>query len=455
MKPSGFLSWFGIVRLGLVQTSLGAIVVITTSTLNRVMVVELALPAILPGALVALHYFVQITRPRFGHGSDAGKRRTPWIIGGIAILGLGGTLAAVATAWMATSPAYGVALAVLAFLLIGAGVGASGTCLLVLLASGVQPERRGAAAGITWIMMIAGFAVTAGVAGAFLDPFSFTRLITVSAVVAVLALTVTAAALFGVESSLNQTSLQPISTADEKTNFKAALQDVLGEPHTRRFAAFVFLSMLAYSAQDLVLEPFAGAVFGLSPGDSTQLGGTQHAGVLLGMIAVALLGRLSGRGRHNILRQCMIAGCLGSSVLLVILALCGFISPDWPLSSTVFALGVTSGAFAVAAIGSMMGLVSEGHENRDGVRMGVWGATQAIAFGLGGIVGTFIVDVMHSLTGTFIYAYAIVFLAQAVLFAIAAVLAVRITKRQGAEPPHSLNPLGSGAQPVGILAGKS
>jgi MFS transporter, BCD family, chlorophyll transporter len=80
------LNWFGIVRLGLVQTALGAIVVLTTSTLNRVMVVELALPAMLPGALVALHYAVQILRPRMGYGSDVGNRRTPWIVGGMAIL---------------------------------------------------------------------------------------------------------------------------------------------------------------------------------------------------------------------------------------------------------------------------------------------------------------------------------------------------------------------------------
>ena len=71
------LGWLGILRLGLVQTALGAIVVLTTSTLNRVMVVELALPAMLPGALVALHYGLQFLRPRWGHGSDSGGRRTP------------------------------------------------------------------------------------------------------------------------------------------------------------------------------------------------------------------------------------------------------------------------------------------------------------------------------------------------------------------------------------------
>ena len=98
------LGWFGIVRLGLVQTALGAIVVLTTSTLNRVMVVELALPATLPGALVALHYAVQMLRPRWATAPIVGGRRTPWIVGGMAVLATGGLLAAVATAWMATQP---------------------------------------------------------------------------------------------------------------------------------------------------------------------------------------------------------------------------------------------------------------------------------------------------------------------------------------------------------------
>ena len=88
MTPFG---WGSIARLGLVQMALGAIVVLTTSTLNRVMVVELALPALLPGLLVALHYLVQIARPRMGHGSDVGGRRTPWIVGGMAVLAFGQT----------------------------------------------------------------------------------------------------------------------------------------------------------------------------------------------------------------------------------------------------------------------------------------------------------------------------------------------------------------------------
>ncbi|MBC7432101.1 MAG: PucC family protein, partial [Rubritepida sp.] len=133
----GGLSWFGIIRLGLVQTALGAVVVLTTSTINRAMVVGLALPASLPGLLVALHYAIQMLRPRMGHGSDAGGRRTPWIVGGMAVLALGGTLAAAATGLLMTHFWPGIGLAVLAFLMIGAGGGAAGTSLLALLAGEV------------------------------------------------------------------------------------------------------------------------------------------------------------------------------------------------------------------------------------------------------------------------------------------------------------------------------
>lgn len=94
------LGWIGVLRLGLIQASLGSIVVLTTSILNRVMVVELALPAMVPGALVAIHFALQVLRPRLGYGSDVGGRPAAWINGGMIVLALGGFAAAVATAWI-------------------------------------------------------------------------------------------------------------------------------------------------------------------------------------------------------------------------------------------------------------------------------------------------------------------------------------------------------------------
>lgn len=427
------LGWWGIVRLGLVQTSLGAIIVLTTSTLNRVMVVELALPAMLPGFLVGVHHLVQMSRPRFGYGSDVGGRSTPWIVGGMAVLALGGSGAAVATALMGSLPTLGLVLALLAFVLIGLGAGASGTSLLVLLAKRVAPERKAAAATIVWIMMIAGFAVTAGLAGHFLDPYSPQRLVLVTVTVAACALVVTLLAVYRLEGR-NGGGVAPARTgAAAFPGFRPALMQVWQEPQARRFTLFVFISMLAYSAQDLILEPFAGTLFGMTPGQSTQLAGLQHSGVLLGMLLVAATGSVSRLVGSGLLRIWTIGGCLASALALLALAFGGAVGADWPLRANVFALGVSNGAFAVAAIASMMTLASHGQAEREGLRMGLWGAAQAIAFGLGGFLGTVAVDTARYFLATPSLAYGLVFIGEAALFVVAALLAARVNQPRPAQ----------------------
>ena len=444
------LSWFGIIRLGLVQTGLGAIVVLTTSTLNRVMVVEMAMPAILPGALVAIHYALQVFRPAWGHGSDLGARRTPWIVGGMAVLATGGLLAALATAWMAKAPLFGIALAVLAFGLIGAGVGAAGTALLVLLAKRTDEKRRAAAATVVWVMMIAGFIVTTGVAGQMLDPFSPLRLVEVSGGVSLAAMILTIAGVWrierreaapveppGQELSRQEFPSQELPSQElphqvaPASSFRAAIVEVWGEPKARRFALFVFVSMLAYSAQDLILEPFAGIVFGFTPGATTQLSGMQHGGTLIGMALVPLVGWLLPRSRGN-LPVWALGGCLASALALLGLAAAAVVGPSWPLRETVLVLGVTNGAYAVAAIGSMMALVGAGGEKREGVRMGLWGAAQAVAFGLGGFLGTLACDIARIWLPSAALSYGAVFASEAGLFVVAAWMAVWVHRAPAA-----------------------
>lgn len=420
--------WAAIARLGLVQACLGAIVVLTTSTLNRVMVVELALPALLPGALVALHYAVQISRPRMGHGSDVGGRRTPWILGGMLVLALGALGAAAAIVLIPLQAALGIALSVLAFVLIGLGVAACGTSLLVLLAKRVVPERRAASATIVWVMMIMGFAVTAGIAGRLLDPYSPARLVAVTAGVCAVALLLSFIAMAGLEGRVAGAQASK-PQVDDTVGFRDALAQVWAEPHARRFTVFVFVSMLAYSAQDLILEPFAGSAFGFTPGESTSLSGVQHGGVLVGMILAAS----AGRAKLGSLRSWTIGGCIASALALAGLTLSGVVGPAWPFRANVFLLGVANGAFSIAAIGSMMQLAGHGREQREGMRMGLWGASQAISFALGGLVGTAASDVARAFIASPALAYALVFALEALLFVVSAVLAKAIGSHDAGE----------------------
>jgi len=416
------LGWLSIIRVGLVQSALGGVVALTTSTLNRVMVVEFALPAMLPAALVAWHYAIQLSRPRWGYGSDMGHRRTPWIIGGMGVLALGGLLATNATVLMESSPVIGILLGILAFTMIGAGVGACGTSLLALLASRTAPARRPAAAATTWIMMIVGIVITAGISGALLDPFSSQRLALVASGIVGIAFLLTLVAVWGIEGEPET----PGESEQAKPPFAQVLRETWADPLARRFTIFVFVSMLAYSAQDLILEPFAGLIFGMTPGQSTQLAGVQNGGVLLGMILVGVCGARFGDRKRAWMRQWTVAGCIGSAAALVALACASAVGPAWPLQPTVFALGFANGVFAVSAIGSMMGLAGAGQASREGVRMGVWGAAQACAFACGGFAGAAGVDILRAVLPQDSSAFLIVFSLEAALFMFAALLAARL-----------------------------
>lgn len=422
-------------RLGLVQASMGSVVMLATSLLNRVMVVEYGMAAAIPAGLVALHYAVQLARPVWGHGSDRGHRRTPWIIGGMAVLGSGALLAVFALPLRGAYPVLAIATAILGFVLIGAGVGASGTSLLALLASGVAPQRRAAAAAVTWIMMVMGIVLSAGIAGALLDPFSWLRLVQVSAGVAVAALTLTVVATFRLEGRAQQARATP--DAAPAQNLGDSLRAVFADREARRFTGFVFLSMLAYSMQDLILEPFAGIVFGMTPGQSTSLAAVQHSGVLFGMIAAGVGGSafgagMSGKRVAGELRGWIALGCVGSALALAALAVGAGFGPGWPLVGNVAALGFANGIFAVSAIGTMMSLAGSGANpasNATGVRMGVWGAAQAIAFGLGGLIGAIGVDLARHAQSDG-QAFQTIFVIEALLFMASAVLASRFAGRR-------------------------
>lgn len=416
------LSWLQIARLGLVQMCLGAVVVLTTSTLNRLMVVEFALPAVLPGLLVALHYGIQLSRPRWGFTSDTGGNRTRWIIGGMGALALGGFAAAYGVTLFEQSYAAALAVSILAYALIGLGVGASGTSLLALLATATAPHRRAAAATITWLMMILGIALTAGLAGSFLDPYSASRLLTVVAVVCGLACIITILAVLGIEGSVQA------QKPEEPTPFWDGMREIWAERRTRNFTLFVFLSMNAYFMQELILEPFAGLVYGFTPGQSTSLSGAQNGGVFIGMLTVGI----AATGlKIGALRHWVIAGCLGSGAVLSTIALTGFGTLSLPLTPLVVGLGFFNGMFAVAAIGAMMALASEGRGQREGTRMGLWGAAQAIAAGFGGLTGAAAVDIVRAQLADG-PAFGFVFAGEALLFAASALMAARIMEHNRA-----------------------
>ena len=412
------LSWLSIFRLGLVQMCLGAVVVLMTSTLNRLMVVELSLAATLPGALVAIHYLVQISRPKWGFLSDIQGNRTKWIILGMIILAVGANLAALCIPLYSFNATAATILSFFAYTIIGVGVGASGTSLLALLATHTIQHRRAAAATITWLMMIFGIAVTATVVGKLLDPYSVERLIKIVFGLTLVTVAITFISTLNIERGLSGIK----RNVNKSQSFLTGLKVIWANSQTKRFSVFVFLSMTAYFMQELILEPYAGIVFSFTPGQSTSLSGMQNGGVFLGMLAVGIA--CTGF-KFGALKNWVWAGCMGSCISLVLIALAGQSPEIVPLAPLVFGLGIFNGMFAVAAIGSMMSLASQNNDNREGTRMGLWGAAQAIAAGFGGLLGTVLVDLLRLANFSHADAYGTVFIFEAALFALAASIATR------------------------------
>jgi len=460
MNESKYSNWVNVMCVGFVQASMGAVVVTTTTTLNRVMVIELGLPAVVSGFLVSLHYMIQIIRPRLGYGADQTKNCTPWIVGGMGVLALGGVLAALATTWMALHFFAGLVAAVIAYCMIGVGVSACGTTLLVLLSKGVGDQQRATAATVVWIMMIFGFAVTSIISGKFLDPFSFDRLLMVSIGVSVVAITLTTLSVFGLEGRLLknhysrqnpgqgnlkiETTLSKSSSNESASNknFKRTLALLWRDEQARLFTFFVFTSMFAYSAQDLILEPFAGLMYHYTPGQTTQLSGTLHASVLIGMLLLALIGSKQVNGRLGQVSTWMSWGCVLSALGMLGLSCAGILSDSLvllPLTPILLVLGVGNGLFSIAAISTMMRLANQSQKDvvnnsneviKPGIKMGLWGAAQGVAFGLGGVVGTATSDLSMRLLGETGWAYCSVFAIEAAMFICAALIARRVQEME-------------------------
>jgi MFS transporter, BCD family, chlorophyll transporter len=140
-------------------------------------------------------------------------------------------------------------------------------------------------------------------------------------------------------------------------------------------------------------------------------------------------------------------GCVASCLALAGLAFAGFggaaVTARWPLSANVFVMGVANGAFSIAAIGSMMALANHGRGAREGTRMGLWGAAQAIGFAGGGLIGTALSDLARRIVDAPGPAYATVFAAEALLFIASAWLARHISVPAGT----------TGADALPVLAG--
>ena len=268
-----------LLRLGLFQLTAGGISVLFLGVLNRILRVELGMDLFLVSLLIGGgHYLGALVAIPFGYFSDrhrvAGYRRTAYIILGALITAIVLALSPWVAVMLADAPTNGrIAAAFGFFLLEGISTFVAGTAYLALIADRTPRKERGQATGLVWTLLMLGIIATGISAGVALKEYSFDTFATMFVVGAFAAVVLSLIALWGQEPRVNE----PVSPAT--ASLREALALVARSQHSRRFAAFLLVSMFAYFMQDVILEPFGGEVFDLSPAETTRFNAYMGVGL--------------------------------------------------------------------------------------------------------------------------------------------------------------------------------
>ena len=379
-------------RLALFQLSIGMTMALLVGTLNRVMILELQVPAWWVALSVALPLVFAPLRAMIGYRSDThpsalGLRRLPYLWIGTIIM-FGG-LAIMPFALLGLSePREGYVWvirvgAAMAFLLVGAGMQISQTAGLAL-ASDVSPEdKRPRVVALMYAMQLVGLVVGSALLSHLLSEFSPLRLIQVIQGCAV------SVVLLNITSLWKQEAKGAKRGAREADGFSHNWRQLMSLPRMRRFLWTVGLGSAAFSMQDIVLEPYGGQVLGLSVGLTSGLTALSAGGALL---AFALSARILSRGM-DACRLAAIGAVLGLPAF-------AFVIFSAPLeSSLMFQTGAALIGFGggLFSVGMLLHAMTLTEHSQAGMVLGAWGAVQATAAGLAMAMGGVTRDVVGSL----------------------------------------------------------
>jgi BCD family chlorophyll transporter-like MFS transporter len=388
-------------RLALFQLSVGMAQVLMLGTLNRVMIVELGIPATLVAAMITIPVLVAPFRALVGHRSDnhrsaIGWKRVPylwfgslWQMGGLAVMPFA---LIVLSGDQTRGPAWaGEVLAAIAFLMTGIGMHMTQTAGLALASDRATDETRPRVVAILYMMHLLGMGLSALVVGFLLRDFEPLTLVKVVQGCGLATLILNVIALW------KQEKVRPMSKAEREAPrppFAQAWAELSEQPGVLRLLVAVVLGTLAFNMQDVLLEPYGGQILGLSVAATTTLTAMWSLGALCGFL-IAARAQSRGQDPFRMAAQGLLAGIWAFSAVIFAGAL------DWaPLfHSGAWAIGFGGGIFGVAMLTSAMTLPGQGRSGA-GLALGAFGAAQATAAGLSVFLGGSLRDGIQHLAQT-------------------------------------------------------
>ncbi|NTU57837.1 MAG: BCD family MFS transporter [Chlorobiaceae bacterium] len=423
-----------LVRISLFQMGFGIMLGFVQDILNRVMIKELFIPATIALGLISLKELLAIfgVKVWIGNLSDRfsilGYRRTPYILIGL--------VSCVVSFILSPSAAYEVHMSgnslseivsvalfdiglwklCLIFLVFGFGLQVATTAYYALIADNVAEEHIGKIAGASWTLMVLTAIVSNLTIGSYLKVFSPERLTQVAETCGLIAFLMGLVAVLGVE---KRNAVVSEGKEKHSITFPQSIRLLSSSPRTLQFAFYVFISIFALFANEVVMDPFGAEVFGMPVSATTKLfkplmGGTQLIFMLITGFLLSRIGFKRGAYVGNVL------GAIGFSMIIM----AGFAHDLTLLRIALVVTGAGLGAASVSNITMMMNMTA----GRSGVYMGLWGTAQSLAIFLGHSGAGVIRDVVFSLTGNHMLAYSGIFTLEIIAFAISSLVLPHISK---------------------------
>jgi MFS transporter, BCD family, chlorophyll transporter len=415
-------------RLGLFQMALGIMSVLTLGVLNRVMIDELKVPALIAAGTIAMHQFVSPARVWFGQMSDAkplfGYHRTSYVwIGAVffvitaflavqVVWQLGFSLQA--GSWTTQTYAWVVLLA-LVFALYGLALSASSTPFTALLVDVSDEDNRSKLVGTVWSMLMVGIIIGAIISSSLLRQIALdaplevlkSQINRLFLIVPAVAFGLCFVGTVGVERKYSRYGERSsLADREDKITLGKALQVLTASRQTAIFFTFLLLLTLSLFMQDAVLEPYGGEVFKMTIAETTKLNAFFGTGTLLGLslTGFAIAPRL---GKKNTTKL----GCIAVAICFGLIILAGTTENPKLLQWTLILFGFASGVTTTGGLSLMLDLTAA---ETAGTFIGAWGLAQAMARALATVSGGAMLNLGKSLLSTPILSYGLVFATQAV-----------------------------------------
>lgn len=407
------MNWKKVFQLTLIHVGIALTAVPISGTLNRIMIAEMQLSALLVSILVSSQNLFSPLQVVMGAWADKypilGRHRVPWILLGGLMATCGSYLTPHLVDWIPDGGFGGLLIAFGAFAIWGIGVNLASVSYLSLISELTHDGEgwRSKTVSTMWTAMILS-AIVAGISiSRLLEPYSEAALFYAFGVIWLLSTTLIVLGTIGLEP--RRLNYQAVKN-DTKSPL-ASIRVLTNNPSAWRFFVYLLLVLIGVRAQDVLLEPYGGEVMHLNVAATTRLESIWGVGVFITLVGgLGLMRRLGKRRVANL-------GALLSALAFGLIILCGVAQLDSWFTGVVLLLGLGGGLMTVSNLSFMLDMTVP---EAAGLYMGAWGVANFAGQAIGNIGSGFLRDLMLAITGSPLLGYTTVFGLEAIslLFAV-------------------------------------